>query len=75
MKFLDKEKFKKWLQDPRNRLLVISIACMLLIILGVQFFSAPEKTEDTPEETADTYIPDGYVLVPIELQNADSLSS
>lgn len=74
MKLSIKDKIQKWLQDPRNRTLAIAVAVMLLIILSVSLFSGstPEMVE---EASADTYIPDGYVLVPIELQNADSLSS
>jgi len=74
MKFLDKDKIRKWFQDPRNRTLSIAIAMMLIIILSVNFLSSP-PSEVTEEASADTYIPEGYVLVPIELQNADSLSS
>lgn len=74
MRGLDKEKVKKWFQDPRNRVLSIAIAVMILIILSVQLSSGPQQNA-IEEASADTYIPDGYVLVPIELQNADSLSS
>lgn len=68
------ERIRDWLRDPRNRTLSIAIAVMLIIIICVHVSSdtSPEVIE---EVSADTYIPDGYVLVPIELQNSDSLSS
>lgn len=72
---MDKQKIKLWFQDPRNRTLAIAVAGMLLIILFVHTFSSPAHEEAQDQASADTYIPDGFVLVPIELQNADSLSS
>jgi hypothetical protein len=72
---VDKEKLKKWLQDPRNRTLTIAVASMLLIILCVHLFSSPASEDAQAAESADTYIPEGFVLVPIDLQNSDSLSS
>lgn len=68
------ERFKKWLQDPRNRTLTIALSIMAIVIAFVQF-STPKSAPTEDEATADTYIPEGYVLVPIELQNVDSLSS
>lgn len=75
MKKFDKENIQKWIKDPRNRTLMIAMALMLIIILGVQLTSNPTETEAVEEASADTYIPDGFVLVPIEIQNADSLGS
>jgi hypothetical protein len=54
---------------------VIAMAAMLVIILLVQFNSAAHSENAGEANSADTYIPDGFVLVPIEIQNADSLSS
>lgn len=68
------EKFKNWLADPRNKTLAIAMSLMLLIIVCVQMTSKPEATVED-EASADTYIPEGFVLVPIEIQNVDSLSS
>ncbi len=66
---------RRWFLDPRNRVLVIALVLMAIVIAGVNL-AAPRVAEDTtPEASADTYIPEGFVLVPIELQNADSLSS
>lgn len=67
--------FQTWLHVPRNRSFALAI-CGMLIIVGLSHFfsSKPESTEGAPE-SADTYIPDGFVLVPIELQNVDSISS
>ncbi len=75
MKKIDKEAVLKWLKDPRNRTLVMAVAVMLIVIIGVQLTSTTAPEEQGPAASADTYIPKGYVLVPIELQNAESLSS
>jgi hypothetical protein len=75
MKAIDREQIKKWIKDPRNRTLTIAMALMLIIILGVSLFSPEKSTTGVPVVTADTYIPDGFVLVPIEIQNAESLGS
>jgi hypothetical protein len=69
------QKITKWFQDPRNRTLSIAIALMLIIILGVYLTSSNSPALQEAEASADTYIPEGFVLVPIELQNAESLSS
>lgn len=74
MKKITKENLKSWLQDPRNRTLLIALSVMFVIILTVQISSNNEPPVEE-ELSADTYIPDGYVLVPIEIQNVDSLSS
>ncbi len=75
MKAIDKEKIRKWIQDPRNRTLTLAMAVMLIIVLCVNMFSSNQPAQETAVASADTYIPDGFVLVPIELQNAESLGS
>jgi hypothetical protein len=75
MEKIDKEKIKKWLHDPRNRTLLIALALMLVIIVAVNLTSHQTVTEAADPASADTYIPNGYVLVPIEIQNSESLSS
>lgn len=54
---------------------MIALTVMALIIAAVQFLPSPAPTGESSPESADTLIPEGYVLVPIELQNSDSLSS
>lgn len=75
MKKFDLQKILKWLQDPRNKVLAIALTVMLAIILVVQLSTPPEIKSQGEDSSADTYIPEGFVLVPIELQNAESLSS
>ena len=77
MNQLNLASLKKWFQDPRNRVLAIAVVAMFLIISAVQIWGpqAKTETEQTDIATADTYIPEGFVLVPIELQNSDSLAS
>jgi len=72
---ISKETIQKWFQDPRNRTLAIAMALMLVIVIGVNLTSSPPTIDTAEEASADTYIPDGYVLVPIEIQNAESMSS
>jgi hypothetical protein len=75
MKAMTKENLKKWIQDPRNRTLTIAMALMLIIIMAVQLTSNSQTAAPAEEASADTYIPEGFVLVPIEIQNSESLSS
>ena len=60
------------LKQPRFQTLVAALSLMFIVILYVELSAKP--TAQNPE-SVDTYIPAGFVLVPIELQNADSLSS
>ncbi len=60
------------LKEPRFRTLLAAIGLMLIVILYVELSAKPAAQNP---ESVDTYIPAGFVLVPIELQNADSLSS
>ncbi len=71
------EKLKLWYQIPRNRSFTIAMSFMILIVAISIFFSSgtTNESDSTLPETADTYIPEGFVLVPIELQNVDSISS
>ena len=66
---------KKWLLDPKNKMLSIAMLGMLVIILITSLTPKPTMTESQSMESADTYIPAGYALVPIEIQNIESLSS
>lgn len=67
---------KKWLLDPKNKVMSIAMIGMLIIIIITSFLPKPQiSSESQAPESADTYIPDGYVLVPIDIQNIASLSS
>jgi hypothetical protein len=68
------DKLKDWLQEGRNRVLLIAITLMVVIVVTVEWLQ-PKGPESAAEASPDTYIPEGYVLVPIEIQNSESLSS
>lgn len=59
---------------PNSRVFVISVL-MVTIWLGIQTYLAPEKKDEVPhaQEGADTFIPAGFVLVPIEIDNKNGL--
>ena len=75
MSFLKNLELKAWIKEPKNRTLLIAIAAMLAIIAVVQTQTSNRSITDEHPDSADTYIPAGFVLVPIELQNSESLSS
>ena len=60
----------------KNNMLLIAF-----VVLGCVAYLASAKTDSTPVEappepaSVDTFIPRGSVLVPIEVSNAESLSS
>ena len=75
MSFQEKLNLKKIKVDKIQMLLI-----GLLFIIGCSFtfdtFFARSKQDGLEKAAAaDTYIPNGYTLVPIELQNTDSISS
>lgn len=65
-------KFKSWIQERPNQYLLLGI--MALLVLAV-LWPTKQKPEVTETVEADTIIPAGYVLVPIELLNFEALSS
>ena len=64
-------------KDQKNKILMGSFILLGLICLLLP--TKPAEKNQTPsvtnENSVDTYIPRGYVLVPIELANANSLGS
>ena len=69
-----KEKIKFLLNDKSDRLILASILFLVLFFTLSGLFYQKEEKENSNFST-DTVIPSGYVLVPIEVQNIDSLSS
>ncbi len=58
------------------RLWLVCYGTLGVLLVGSIFFKTEAPSTDAPRlESADTYIPDGYVLVPISLQNQESLDS
>jgi hypothetical protein len=67
---------KTWLLEPKNKFLTFAMIGMLMIILFTSLLPKPEAiSKPENSDSADTFIPAGYVLVPIEIQNIQSLSS
>jgi hypothetical protein len=62
----------------KNKPFVIAFFAMGIVVLGIQFFktSEPETSQKSePSESVDTMIPPGYVLIPLELENLEQVSS
>lgn len=71
-----KEKLLPLIADKKNRLLLWGLIGLGLVALFLNFQKGPDKTPTTEDPvSADTVIPRGFVLVPVEIQNIDSLSS
>jgi hypothetical protein len=81
MPFLKNMNFLKKLNFNGDKTLLYAFVALGLVALLMSFFSG-SKDKD-PDETAraeesfdvDTMIPAGYLLIPIQLSNAESLSS
>lgn len=58
-------------------LAIVLFACVFTILWELRFAEGPAKPQEKPQKarTADTYIPAGYVLVPITIANQDALHS
>lgn len=72
MKF--KELFKKIYSSPFDRML-LGLLILVLVLIVFQKKPAPTQSIDTELPSADTYIPPGYVLVPLRLENHQSVDS
>lgn len=67
--------FKNMKISKQNRLLVLSFLAFI-IFSGIYSFYKKASPEKPPEKVyADTFIPKGFVLVPIELANYESVSA
>lgn len=73
------EKIKVLLQDRTNKIILIALVISLFFVLLSSNSSKAtdhgNSSEHESAESADTVIPNGYVLVPIEIQNIESLAS
>lgn len=69
--------FSLYLKDKKIRLLSLFLIVFLLINLLISFLSTQKESSsfDEKDESIDTLIPKGFTLVPIEIQNAESISS
>lgn len=71
-----KEKILPFLKDRKNKGLIIGLLALGLIALFLRLQAGADKPLAAEDPmSADTVIPHGFVLVPVEIQNIDSLSS
>jgi hypothetical protein len=76
-------KFKKMLTlHQKNTSLILSVAAIILLTIAYEIDNSlsphsntKSENQELDSESADTIIPKGFVLVPIEIQNIDSLNS
>lgn len=67
---------KKIIPVLKSNLLVISFVLVGLLSVTLGRPSSPPPSETNPNiKSADTFIPRGFVLVPLEIANAESLAS
>src|SRR4051794_25525844 len=60
----------------QNKILCFSFAIFLTLYYIVNRSAAPAKeVKAEPAAEADTYIPSGHVLVPIQIENSESLNA
>lgn len=70
-----KRNLQVWFQNPRSRLsLLLGLICVVALSV-YQAASAPPIQTEEAWGTSDEYIPDGYSLVPLVLQNNESLQT
>lgn len=67
------EDIRAWLGIKKNRIFTMAFVIMALLV-GLTSWGQKAEMQSAPE-SADTVIPAGYVLVPIQLENQDSISS
>lgn len=62
--------------ETQNKILIISFVIFLILYVLLTYRQKPLAVKETVSklETADTYIPAGHVLVPIEIENVESVS-
>lgn len=59
----------------------VALSMLIVFFLGIAWLIEQGQKpkinvqENTPDEALDTFIPDGFVLVPIEIQNLSALES
>lgn len=71
-----KEFLYRFFLNKQNKIITLVFLFLGLISLLIQFQSKSSQQEQEELPTsADTYIPEGMVLIPIEIQNKEALSS
>jgi hypothetical protein len=77
-KFFEVRFLSELLKHRTNLTLVIGVCCLVCSALATNFLSKkeePQKQLNSVPENADTFIPEGYNLVPIQLINAEAIGS
>jgi hypothetical protein len=69
------EKFLFFWRDPIYKWLLIAFCGLFIFACVTEIISKPTQPENMHFDSVDTVIPAGFVLVPIDLQNAESMSS
>jgi hypothetical protein len=62
----------------KNKILILAFFCMGTLILISNIFankSVDGTPENPPQESVDTLIPRGHILIPLELENLEQISS
>lgn len=67
--------WKKMKISNQNKLLAISFLVFIAFSMIYSWTKPKEKSQVSEKIYADTFIPKGYVLVPVELANFDSVSA
>ena len=72
-----KQHFQTWFQNPRNRMSLI-VGLGLIVMLSFYHFQSIEPLQAAGKEqiaSPDEYIPEGFSLVPLQIQNSEALQS
>ncbi|MGE3974479.1 MAG: hypothetical protein AB7F59_08140 [Bdellovibrionales bacterium] len=69
------EVFSGFLSTTRGLMILLGILAVFSLLREWRGREASPTTTKSPSATADTYIPNGFVLVPIEIQNIEGLDS
>lgn len=69
-------KFRPLIRDKKDQLLLVAFVFVGIFIVCASFMKTASPTEVSPDPTtADTVIPKGFVLVPVEIQNIETIGS
>lgn len=66
-------RIKKFILE--NKYLSLAFVSMGILSLVIQFWPSPAPPLRPPPDSVDTLIPQGYILVPLELENIEQLGS
>ncbi|MBX2994428.1 MAG: hypothetical protein KF681_06390 [Bdellovibrionaceae bacterium] len=70
-----KKHFTVWFQNPRNRMSLMAGLVILSMLAVYQAQTAVPEAVKVENASPDEYIPEGYSLVPLMIQNSEALQS